>query len=127
MESVPNFSEGRRLEVVDRIVRAARGVEGVRVLDLHSDADHNRSVLTLAGEIPAVREAVFRAIREATDRIDLRQHQGEHPRLGATDVVPFIPLGDTTMEEAVTTRRTVSRRCSASSRSTAVPPALTST
>src|SRR5947209_11069139 len=100
LESVPNFSEGRRPEVVEGIVEVARSVAGVHVLDLHSDADHNRSVLTLAGEAEALSEAVYRAIERATETIDLREHSGEHPRLGATDVVPFIPLGTTSMAEA---------------------------
>lgn len=80
---------------------SARSVSGVRVLDLHSDEDHNRSVLTLAGEAAPLEEAVYRAIGTATELIDLRQHTGEHPRIGATDVVPFIPLLGTTMKEAV--------------------------
>lgn len=101
MESVPNFSEGRRPEIVEAIVGAARSVPEVRVLDLHSDEDHNRSVLTLAGPDEPLREAVFRAIARATELIDLRSHTGEHPRVGATDVVPFIPLTGTTMKEAV--------------------------
>jgi glutamate formiminotransferase len=101
MESVPNFSEGRRPEIVEAIVGAARSVPEVRVLDLHSDEDHNRSVLTLAGPEEPLREAVFRATARATELIDLRSHTGEHPRVGATDVVPFIPLTGTTMKEAV--------------------------
>ncbi|MGH2444002.1 MAG: glutamate formimidoyltransferase, partial [Chloroflexota bacterium] len=100
-ECVPNFSEGRRPEFVQEIVEAAQGVETVKVLDLHSDPDHNRSVLTLAGEGEQLAEAVYRSISRATELIDLRQHTGEHPRLGATDVVPFIPLGDSTMRDAV--------------------------
>jgi len=110
MESVPNFSEGRRSDVVDDIVAAARSVEGVRILDVHSDADHNRSVLSLAGETAQVKEAVFRAIARATDLIDLRAHTGEHPRLGATDVVPFIPLGDTPLRDAVTAAQELGQR-----------------
>jgi glutamate formiminotransferase/formiminotetrahydrofolate cyclodeaminase len=110
LESVPNFSEGRRPEVVDQIVAAASGVPGVRVLDLHSDADHNRSVLTLAGEPAGVQEAVYRAVVVATETIDLRSHSGEHPRIGATDVVPFIPLGASTMSDAVAAARTVGAR-----------------
>lgn len=101
LESVPNFSEGRRSEVVDAISAAARSVPGVRILDLHSDVDHNRSVLTLAGEAALLGEAVFRAIARATELIDLRAHSGEHPRVGATDVVPFIPLGSSTMKDAI--------------------------
>jgi len=105
MESVPNFSEGRRPEIVDRIVGVARAVDGVRVLDVHSDEDHNRTVLTLAGESEPLKDAVYRSIATATDLIDLREHTGEHPRLGATDVVPFIPIGNTTMGEAVAAAR----------------------
>lgn len=110
MESVPNFSEGRRSDVVDRIVDAARSVPGVRVLDLHSDQDHNRSVLTVAGEEGPLREAVFRSISTATELIDLRQHSGEHPRVGATDVVPFIPLMGATMKDAVAAAEALGRR-----------------
>jgi glutamate formiminotransferase/formiminotetrahydrofolate cyclodeaminase len=112
LESVPNFSEGRRPKVVQDIVEAAQSVEGVHVLDLHSDADHNRSVLTLAGEADALVEAVFRAMERATESIDLRQHSGEHPRVGATDVVPFIPLGTTSMSEAVAAARSLGERVS---------------
>lgn len=110
IESVPNFSEGRRADVVDQIVGAARAVEGARILDLHSDADHNRSVLTLAGESNVVEEAVFRCIATATKLIDLRDHDGEHPRIGATDVVPFIPVSETSMTEAVEAARRVGQR-----------------
>ena len=110
MESVPNFSEGRRPEVVDQIVEAARSVSEIRVLDVHSDADHNRSVLTLAGETAPLEEAVFRAVARATELIDLRHHSGEHPRIGATDVVPFIPLGETSMAEAVEAARRLGDR-----------------
>ena len=83
---------------------------GVRVLDLHSDADHNRSVLTLAGASDSLQEAVYRAISVATASIDLRVHSGEHPRVGATDVVPFIPLGDSTMGDAIAAARTLGER-----------------
>lgn len=110
LESVPNFSEGRRQDVIDRIVDAARSVQGVHVLDLHADEDHNRSVLTLAGEAGLLQEAVFRAIETATELIDLRQHTGEHPRIGATDVVPFIPLLGAAMKEAVTAAERLAER-----------------
>lgn len=110
LECVPNFSEGRRPEVVDRIAAAARSAEGVKLLDRHSDADHNRSVLTLAGEAEPLCEAVFRAIRTATEQIDLRHHSGEHPRIGATDVVPFVPLGETPMAEAIAAAHALGRR-----------------
>jgi glutamate formiminotransferase len=110
LESVPNFSEGRQDDVVQAIVDAARGVHGVRVLDVHSDADHNRSVLTVAGHREAVIEAVFRAMGRATELIDLTKHSGEHPRVGATDVVPFIPIGDTAMSTAVEAARSLADR-----------------
>src|SRR5450759_1352481 len=109
MESVPNFSEGRRRGVVEQIVDAAR-LPGVTVLDLHSDADHNRSVLTLAGEPEPLSAAVFRAVEKATQGTDLRDHTGEHPRIGATDVVPFIPLGGATMQDAVQTANALGER-----------------
>jgi glutamate formiminotransferase/formiminotetrahydrofolate cyclodeaminase len=110
LESVPNFSEGRRPEVVSRIVDAASSVAGVHVLDLHSDEDHNRSVLTVAGPQEAVEEAVFRAAKTATELIDLRQHSGEHPRIGATDVIPFIPLGSAEMKDAIQSAGRVASR-----------------
>ncbi|MGH2448065.1 MAG: glutamate formimidoyltransferase [Chloroflexota bacterium] len=100
MECVPNFSEGRRQEVIDQIVEAVR-LPGARLLDVQSDEDHNRSVLTLVGEPEPLSEAAYRAIAAATRLIDLNQHQGEHPRVGATDVVPFIPLKGATMAKAV--------------------------
>lgn len=101
VECVPNFSEGRRPEVLEPILAAIASVPGVRVIDRSSDASHNRSVVTLVGEGTAVAEAAFRAISKARDVIDLRTHEGEHPRIGATDVVPFIPLEGSTMEECV--------------------------
>jgi glutamate formiminotransferase/formiminotetrahydrofolate cyclodeaminase len=101
VECVPNFSEGRRREVVDALAAEARGVEGVTVLGCEMDGDHNRSVLTFAGAPEPVLEAAFRCARLARDRIDLRTHAGAHPRMGATDVIPFVPLGDSTMEECV--------------------------
>lgn len=113
MESIPNFSEGRRSEVIAAIVDAARSIPEVRVLDLHSDADHNRSVLTLAGPGEALQDSLFRAIATASELIDLRTHQGEHPRIGATDVVPFVPLGETAMADAVSAAHSLGRRVSA--------------
>ncbi len=100
-ECVPNFSEGRDAERVERIASAAREVVGVTVLDVERNADHHRSVISLVGEGDALLEAVVRMMRVATREIDLTQHKGEHPRLGATDVVPFVPLGASTMAEAV--------------------------
>lgn len=101
VECVPNFSEGRRPEVVDAIVAAIQSVSGVRVVDRSMDASHNRAVLTVVGAPEGVVEAAFRGIQQASQLIDLRTHQGEHPRIGATDVVPFIPLEGTTMEDCV--------------------------
>ncbi len=110
VECVPNFSEARRPEVVEAIVAEARAVEGVTVLGCESDADHNRSVLTLAGPHEPVLEAAFRCARKAAATIDLRTHTGAHPRMGATDVVPFVPLGDTTMEECVALAKRLGKR-----------------
>ena len=100
-ECVPNFSEGRDAAKVARIAEPARSVPGVTVLDVESNADHNRSVITLVGDGPALIDAVLAMMRVATETIDLNHHRGEHPRIGATDVVPFVPLEGTTMEEAV--------------------------
>src|SRR6185436_10153172 len=97
IESVPNISEGRRPEVVEAAVEALRACPGVRVLDVQSDADHNRSVLTLVGDASALRAAVLALFEAVVPRIDLRSHQGEHPRLGAVDVVPFVPIEGVSM------------------------------
>ena len=109
-ECVPNFSEGRDAAKVDRIAAAGREIAGVTVLDVESDAAHHRSVISLVGEGDALLEAVFRMMKVATATIDLTQHHGEHPRMGATDVVPFVPLGDATMAEAVGLARRLAER-----------------
>ncbi|UCD92025.1 MAG: glutamate formimidoyltransferase [Methanobacteriota archaeon] len=101
VECVPNFSEGRRKEVVDAIADAARNVQGVRVLDVEMDPSHNRAVLTFVGEPDKVREAAFACASKAAEQIDLNNHTGEHPRVGATDVIPFIPISDVTMHDCV--------------------------
>jgi glutamate formiminotransferase/formiminotetrahydrofolate cyclodeaminase len=101
IECVPNFSEGRDIAKVDAIVAAMREVEGVYLLDRESDADHNRSVITLAGEPEPVAEAALRGVGKAFELIDLTNHSGAHPRLGATDVVPFIPIEGVTIEDCV--------------------------
>jgi glutamate formiminotransferase len=101
VECVPNFSEGRRREVVEEILDAIRSVAGVKLVDWSLDASHNRSVVTFVGAPGDAREAAFRAIAKARERIDLTKHQGEHPRIGATDVVPFVPLEGSTMQECV--------------------------
>jgi glutamate formiminotransferase / formiminotetrahydrofolate cyclodeaminase len=100
-ESVPNFSEGKDADKVEAIAAAARTVSGVRLLDVERNADHNRSVISLVGEGEPLLEAVFRMMAVAVATIDLRTHVGEHPRMGAVDVVPFIPLGDSTIQDAV--------------------------
>jgi len=110
VEAVPNFSEGRRLDVVDRLAGAVASTPGAYLLDRTSDASHNRSVLTLAGDAAAVVEALERAVAVAVDEIDLERHSGEHPRVGAVDVVPFVPLAGTTMDECVDLARSFGRR-----------------
>jgi glutamate formiminotransferase / formiminotetrahydrofolate cyclodeaminase len=109
IECVPNFSEGRDASKVDALVDTMRAVPGVLVLDRESDADHNRSVVTLAGEPEAVAEAVLRGVGKAAELIDLTQHTGAHPRIGATDVVPFIPIEGCTIEDCVALARRVGR------------------
>jgi glutamate formiminotransferase/formiminotetrahydrofolate cyclodeaminase len=101
VECVPNFSEGRKVETVERLAQAIETVEGAVVLDLHMDADHNRSVITFAAEVDVVVEAALRAVRLAAELIDLRYHKGEHPRVGATDVLPFVPVSGVTMDDCV--------------------------
>lgn len=101
IECVPNFSEGRRTEVIDAIASAVRSVPGVTLLDVESDANHNRSVLTFVGTPEAVLSAALGCSAKAVELIDLTRHKGEHPRMGAVDVVPFVPLKETTIEECV--------------------------
>ena len=101
VECVPNFSEGRRKEVVDALAGVLTSEPGVALLDLEMDAAHNRCVISVAGEPEAVASGVVRAVGKAVELIDLRGHKGEHPRMGATDVVPFIPISGMTMEECV--------------------------
>lgn len=110
VECVPNFSEGRRREVIDQIVTSIGAVAGVRVLDVESDADHNRTVVTFIGEPEAVEEAAFRGIRRAAELIDMEQHRGAHPRMGATDVVPFVPVRGVTMDDCVEMARRLGAR-----------------
>lgn len=101
VECVPNFSEGRQQKVIDAIVAAIGGVAGLRVLDVKPDADHNRTVVTFVGRPEAVEEAAFRGIARAAGLIDMDAHRGAHPRLGATDVVPFVPIQGVTMDDCV--------------------------
>lgn len=113
IECVPNFSEGRSAETVRRLVGAVRAVPGVVLLDEEQDADHHRAVLTFAGAPAAVAEAAFQSVKIAAALIDLRRHQGGHPRVGAADVVPFIPLRGVTMEDCVAVARQVGARIGA--------------
>jgi glutamate formiminotransferase / 5-formyltetrahydrofolate cyclo-ligase len=113
VECVPNFSEGRRPEVVDALAQAVQSVSDVLLLDRTSDVDHNRSVLTFAGPAQGVAEAAARAAAVAVERIDMTSHTGQHPRLGAVDVVPFAPLGETTVDECVELARDFGRRIAA--------------
>jgi glutamate formiminotransferase len=101
IECVPNFSEGRDHKKIEALVAAMSGIKGARVLDVHSDPDHNRSVVTLAGEPEPVTEAALRGMGKAAELIDLRHHRGGHPRIGATDVLPFVPVEGVTMENCV--------------------------
>jgi glutamate formiminotransferase len=110
VECIPNFSEGRRTEVVDEIVAAIERVEGVKVLDRSSDPDHNRTVVTFVGSPAKVGEAAFAAIARAAELIDMDQHQGEHPRMGAADVVPFVPIAGVTMDDCVAIARQLGAR-----------------
>ena len=101
MECVPTFSEGRDLQKIDKIVAPFRSKQGVKLLDYSNDEDHNRLGVTVVGEPEPLRDAVLEAIGVAVELIDLNHHQGQHPRMGAVDVVPFIPIRNVTMEEAV--------------------------
>lgn len=101
IECVPNFSEGRNKDVIEKILDEVRHTEGVKLLDYSSDKDHNRTVVTFIGQPEGVKIAAFKLTKKASELIDLRKHKGEHPRMGATDVIPFIPIKDITMEECV--------------------------
>ncbi len=110
VECIPNFSEARRPEVVQAILAAISSVEEISLLDHSSDNDHNRTVVTFAGPPKAVEEAAFQAIRKASELINLDQHSGSHPRLGATDVVPFVPISDISMQDCVKMARRLGER-----------------
>lgn len=109
VECVPNFSEGRRGEVIEAIADGIRGQRGVRLLDVQADASHNRSVLSFVGDLDAVRAAALAATRRAVELIDMNAHKGEHPRMGAVDVIPFVPISGVTMEECVGAARRLGR------------------
>jgi glutamate formiminotransferase len=109
IECVPNFSEGRNLENIEKIVEPFRGKDGVKLLDYQKDGTHNRLVVTVVGEPDTLKTAVIEAMSCAIDLIDMRTHQGQHPRMGATDVVPFIPLKNINMEETVAFSKEVAK------------------
>src|SRR5438094_10541225 len=110
VESVPNFSEGRDAATLEALRTALTTVPGVRLLDVQADTSHNRSVFTFVAPPDAAVEAALSAMRVATERIDLTKHRGEHPRMGATDVVPFIPVRDATMDDCVALARRLAER-----------------
>lgn len=101
IECIPNFSEGRDEKVIEGLVNTAKSVNGVTLLDYSSDASHNRSVFTLVGDEEGIQEVAFQLVKYASQNIDMTKHHGEHPRMGATDVVPFVPIKDVTTEECV--------------------------
>jgi glutamate formiminotransferase len=110
VECVPNFSEGRRKEIVDAIANAIASVRGVRLLDTEMDPNHNRSVMTFIGDRTAVAEGAFQGAKAAVARIDMNTHRGEHPRVGALDVLPFVPILGVTMEDCIALARSVGKR-----------------
>jgi glutamate formiminotransferase len=110
VECIPNFSEGRRAEVIDQIVAAVKSVPGAVLLDRESDADHNRSVVTFVAEPDRVVDAAIAGAKKAAELIDLNKHSGEHPRMGATDVIPFVPISGVTMDECVQLARSCGER-----------------
>ncbi len=112
VECIPNFSEGRKTEVLQSLSSVIRGVPGVVLLDHVSDANHNRAVFTFVGHPQGVEEAAFLAAREASRLIDMREHKGEHPRMGAVDVIPFVPVKDVSMAECVELSRRLGERIS---------------
>lgn len=110
VECIPNFSEGRNQEVIDGLVSVARSVPGVTLLDYSSDASHNRSVFTLVGDEEGIQEVAFQLVKFASENIDMTKHTGEHPRMGATDVVPFVPVKEVTLADCVAISEKVAER-----------------
>src|SRR5881394_1382019 len=110
VECVPNISEGRRAEIYDAVAAAAAGVNGVTLLNVDPGADTNRTVVTFVGEPEAVLEGAFQLIRKGVELIDMSTHRGAHPRIGAVDVVPFVPVSDVTMEECADLARRLGER-----------------
>lgn len=110
IECVPNFSEGQNEAVINGLVSVAKSVGGVTLLDYSSDASHNRSVFTMVGDEEGIQEVAFQLVKYASEQIDMTKHHGEHPRMGATDVCPFIPIKDVTLEECVEISKKVAQR-----------------
>ena len=110
VECVPNFSEGRRISVINKIADAAKKIKGVRVLDIEWDKSHNRSLMSLVGAPEPVLRAAFEMIKVATKLIDMKKHKGEHPRIGATDVVPFVPVSGVSVRECVLLSNKLAKR-----------------
>lgn len=110
MECIPNISEGRRQDVIEAVAAEVRSVPGVTLIDYSSDQSHNRSVFTFLGEPECVMEAAFRLARKAVETIDLRTHEGEHPRMGAVDVIPFVPVREMEMNECVAYSKTLAKK-----------------
>ncbi|MGL5439617.1 MAG: glutamate formimidoyltransferase [Filifactoraceae bacterium] len=110
LECIPNFSEGRNQEVIDKLVAAANSVPGAALMDHSSDPNHNRSVFTIVGNPDAVAETAFQLAKTAMENIDMTKHTGEHPRMGATDVIPFVPVLNMTTEECVEISKKVAKR-----------------
>ena len=112
IECVPNFSEGRDQSIIEKIANSAMGIEGCMILGVEPDPDYNRTVLTIAGEPNSVVQAAFNVIKSSFEHIDMRKHKGEHPRIGAVDVCPFIPIQESTMQECVELATTLAQKVS---------------
>ncbi|VHG97852.1 glutamate formiminotransferase [Streptococcus pyogenes] len=110
VECIPNFSEGQNQAVIDGLVATAKSIPGVTLLDYSSDGSHNRSVFTLVGDDQSIQEAAFQLVKYASENIDMTKHHGEHPRMGATDVCPFVPIKDITTQECVEISKQVAER-----------------
>ena len=110
VECIPNFSEGRNQAVIDGLAATAKSIPGVTLLDYSSDASHNRSVFTLVGDEESIQEVAFQLVKYASENIDMTKHEGEHPRMGATDVCPFVPVKDITTAECVEIANKVAER-----------------
>lgn len=109
VECIPNFSEGRNKEVIEYIIDALRGTEGVKLLDYSSDSDHNRTVVTFIGTVEAVEKGIIEMAERVYEKIDMRTHKGAHPRMGALDVVPFVPVSNITVDECIELSKEVGR------------------